>query len=920
MGLRAFRGKPFEHTHENKAFDALFELLDVHCTATGQEWLLLGNFYVGSRELDAMVVKSNAVIIIDFKDFSGQLRFSEDGPWYIEDAEGECSVEVKGGSSPNPLVQLRRNKSSVMDFLGRGFADLNDRCNWGHTAALVTFQGAVVFDASQIPGSIKPWFYISDMERVVRDIEAIVSREIRFSSDEMGRFAALLGLSPFVPAGGLDTRKLDGYTEQGDQPERRLTTQQTQALASFHAWLKGGEGIFRLLGMASTGKRFLFPYLVNMLSQEGLEIDLLTPSSRLSGNYSHPDVEPVSIYTWLYEQNPDAFEERDNRKIAIYNIRKDIDLRGKIPVLVDAHLLSDTEFEIVDRRYGSGRLISDFLSLIAQHPFIIVGDPYQLPRGSLQRSLTADLTLAAGERKVVSHSLMEQILVQPEDALSTLQAHLVESLNKSRFNKLPRLTGPRLETIEKGSPRKWEPDTQNLIPESVCLCATHEQANKINGAVKTQLLGHASPIQLAPGDRIDFHSRTPILVSQDDSPIPGKIPWINAGVIGLVDEVFPDIETHFVELRGRKQATPLRFQRASCRIPRLGQVEFRYLVDFFEAERPDLPPDHYLALQVLARKAAGSALNARKLLLPDKKDRAYQEARKEYDKYEYNFLQQQGYLSAARIRPAHALSVHRAQGRHWPCVWLNATRSASSETPDNQDYFRWLYTASTCAVEHLVLHRLPPLSPLANAAISRAHNLEIAAIPIKQGLQYDKARQPTEQETALALPAGFTDIKLVPLLLELTDRLKGSDWTLMEWREHVYQVVLTLAHEQRSAKVQLKLHYDKTLSITNSSFIDGTDAEQVAIRKLLINPFVPQSDFLAEAVEAVRDPLEKAGFTLTAGKETDYRVQMTFAVTNEAVEVVLNANKEGMISSLRVIKATSEKVLGEFELALELPA
>jgi hypothetical protein len=28
MGLRAFRGRPFEHTHENRAFNELFDLLD----------------------------------------------------------------------------------------------------------------------------------------------------------------------------------------------------------------------------------------------------------------------------------------------------------------------------------------------------------------------------------------------------------------------------------------------------------------------------------------------------------------------------------------------------------------------------------------------------------------------------------------------------------------------------------------------------------------------------------------------------------------------------------------------------------------------------------------------------------------------------------------------------------------------------
>ena len=31
MALKAFRGTPFEHTHENRAFNELFDLLDEHC-------------------------------------------------------------------------------------------------------------------------------------------------------------------------------------------------------------------------------------------------------------------------------------------------------------------------------------------------------------------------------------------------------------------------------------------------------------------------------------------------------------------------------------------------------------------------------------------------------------------------------------------------------------------------------------------------------------------------------------------------------------------------------------------------------------------------------------------------------------------------------------------------------------------------
>ncbi len=921
MALKAFRGRPFEHTHENQAFDELFELLSQHCATNEQDWYLLGNFFVGSRELDALVIKPNAVVILDFKAFSGKLEFSEEGPWLIEDLEKGSSVEVKGGASVNPLRQLRINKSALSDFLKRNFPDLEASCNWRHSAALVAFQGPLEFDKGQLPGSIKPWFHISDMQRIVRDLEAIVSREISLAPESMGRIVAQLGIDPFVPAGSLNLRQLTGPTAP-DHHGRRLTPSQGLVLSEFSTWLQENSGVFRLAGMASTGKRFLFPHLVDALKASGSELLLLTPSARISSTYHHPAAEPVSIYTWLYSLQPSRFEKKDGRKIGIHELRKDLHLDGKIPVLVDAHLLSDEEFDTGDRRYGSGRLIHDFLSLIATHktPFVVIGDPYQMPRGSLQRSLISGEMLEQLGLSVVSHLLTEQILGDEDDALSKLQAHLVDSLDKDRFNKLPRESGLRLEVLDDEKSRTWVPDTTNVRAESVLVCATHEQAAKVNRAVKVQILGHPNSTSLGVGDRIDFHNRTPILASEHDELNRSVIRWISSGEIGLVDDVDDSMETHLVELRGREEKISLHFQRARCRLPELGEVEFRYLVDYFQAERPELSSHLILALQVLARRLAKPLLEQRKEQLPDKKDPDYKLAREEYDKFEYQILQAQGYLSAAQIRPAHALTLHRAQGRQWPSVWVNASRSASSEKPNNSDYFRWLYTASVCAKDMFNIRQMPFLNALSKSVVSRVHNLKVGSFPLRQGLFYNVTRQPSEREKSMVMPAGFSEITLLPLLLELSERIDGSDWIISDWREHSYQVVITLAGKAAASSVKVRLHYDKKLAITNVVYLDGSDSDQQTIQRLINRSFTPESETLAQALETIEAHLAKQGFSILEASESSYRLQLVLSAERDGIEIQVNADKEGMIGSIRIMKASSESIIDKLEKALAVHA
>lgn len=921
MALKAFRGRPFEHTHENRAFNDLFDALDEYCASTGQDWLLLGNVYVGSRELDALLIKPNALVIIDFKEFSGKLQFSEEGPWLISSTDSPDSVTVKGGASINPLRQLRLNKFALLDFLSRNLADLNAVCNWRHTAALVAFQGAVEFDRQQLPGSIKPWFHISDTQRIVRDLDAIVSNEISLSPDNMGRIVSMLGIDPFVPAGSPNVRLLSGHPTV-EAVATRLTQQQSRVLHEFRTWLQAGNGVFRITGMASSGKRFLFPHLVNALREAKRELLLLTPSARISSTYHHPQAQPVSIYTWLYTHLPSRFEERDGRKIGIHEIREDLSLQGMIPVLVDAHLLSDEEFETGDRRYGSGRLIHDFLSVIAKTkaPFVIIGDAYQMPRGSLQRSLVSGSLLEQLELAVADHPLTEQIIADQDDALSQFQAHLADSLNKSRFNRLPRSAGKRLEILDAGRAKSWVPDITNVQAESILICATHEQNGKLNAAVKERILRHPSPIQLAGGDRIDFYNRTPILPVEAESLAVSDPGWIRSGDIGLVDVVDDSVEIHFVQLRGRKEAIRLRFQCASCRLRGVGEARFRYLVDYFEAERPELTSEQYLALQVLARQLARPVLEFHKQRLPDKKSPDYKEARVEYDRLEYRILQAQGYLSAALIRPAHAMTLHRAQGRRWPSVWVNAARSASSDKPNNADYFRWLYTASVIADELCIIRQMPTLSPLSNAVVKRARDLKVGHLPLRQGLFYDPARQITEQEASIATPPGLSDASLLPLFLALYERLSGSEWGIIDWREYDYQVVVRLVSRKSATDVRVRLHYDKKRAVTNLVFLDGSQPERDGIGALLHQPFRPQSEPLVEVLEALLGQISKHGFRLIEAVESNYRLQLTLALDDEAVEVQVDSDKEGVISSIRILKACSESVIQCLETALAVPS
>ena len=172
----------------------------------------------------------------------------------------------------------------------------------------------------------------------------------------------------------------------------------------------------------------------------------------------------------------------------------------------------------------------------------------------------------------------------------------------------------------------------------------------------------------------------------------------------------------------------------------------------------------------------------------------------------------------------------------------------------------------------------------------------------------------------MVMPSGFSEMALRPLFLELSERLADSDWSLSDWRQYSYQVVISLSYQTAATSIRVRLHYDKKLAVTNVVFLDGSNSEKETISRLLMKPFKPQSETLAEAVEALQERLAAHRFVIVDGAETSYRVQLTLAVENDAVEIQVNADKEGMISSIRVLKASSESIAQQLEKAMAVPS
>lgn len=111
MAVQVWIGEKPEHSNERRAIVAL---------ANGLErldglYLLLANFSVGGRNIDLVIVKQDAIFIIELKHCDGRIFGDVNGPWFVEGANGERKRLNPGRK--NPYNQVISYYYSLINFL-----------------------------------------------------------------------------------------------------------------------------------------------------------------------------------------------------------------------------------------------------------------------------------------------------------------------------------------------------------------------------------------------------------------------------------------------------------------------------------------------------------------------------------------------------------------------------------------------------------------------------------------------------------------------------------------------------------------------------------------------------------------------------------------------------------------------------------
>lgn len=192
MAFDAYLAHEFNEEHESKIFDDLVIILaEQYESDPHKKVVLIGNVFCENKEFDALLIKNDAITVIEFKSYGGEIHFTENGTWYADSQQ----IKIKGGAGgKNPYEQLRENRQSLMNFLEK-INEYFTKVDLGHVSTLLIFDKKIIFFPDLMSHKIGKWFKVEDIYNVSKKIDFIKSPEIRLKDKEIELIVQKLNLT-----------------------------------------------------------------------------------------------------------------------------------------------------------------------------------------------------------------------------------------------------------------------------------------------------------------------------------------------------------------------------------------------------------------------------------------------------------------------------------------------------------------------------------------------------------------------------------------------------------------------------------------------------------------------------------------------------------------------------------------------------
>ena len=567
--------KNYENTFFREFADILRKMFDKYSL----DGLLIANSECEAEkrlQIDALLVTKKAVLIIDFKNFGGKITLPKNaksefdfGVWRNESGE-----QIKGGSSINPFIQLKTQKERFIKVVEKqiiGKLSQSDSFNAFHTVRSVCFQKPIEL-IGKIPSNEELNFFIFDKNNyleTIKDIIDISDKQVSLSKNSFAIFKDVFRADVFDTSEKYDQEN-DFTSYHTELDFDNLYPDQKSALNEIENFIKSEEEkVFILQGTSLSGKTHLIPFIQQVaFNNQVTEVKLFASSSRIANNLlKSSNLEFESIYSYIYGGNSTIVSDKENEEenenslnLEIIPLLKSDDTEEAIFIVDEAHLISDNYHQSVDLRFGSGKLLNDFLEFTdlknTKRKVIFIGDSFQLSLGKKEEASLNPEYL--NEEYSFKNNAFQLIDKENKSIIVSEALKAVNCIRQQSFNNLSFNFSENIRTLSK---EDLKPEIENSINNnSKILCYSNSDAQKVNYWIKNSILKNGN--ELTNQDLIIFGNNIRVEDENDPFAEPKKIYNGQFGTILSVSDLITKSE---------RLLTPLYFRQTKIQLNETNQ-------------------------------------------------------------------------------------------------------------------------------------------------------------------------------------------------------------------------------------------------------------------------------------------------------------------------------------------------------------
>ena len=95
MSLNIFKISDYNHMAETQQFESVCQLLQSRYKNTSEEIVLIGNYNIEGVEIDALLITTCGIRILEFKNWGGKIVARENGNWTSDNLIIEGGTRMK---------------------------------------------------------------------------------------------------------------------------------------------------------------------------------------------------------------------------------------------------------------------------------------------------------------------------------------------------------------------------------------------------------------------------------------------------------------------------------------------------------------------------------------------------------------------------------------------------------------------------------------------------------------------------------------------------------------------------------------------------------------------------------------------------------------------------------------------------------